>query len=390
MDEELFTWTKKVMITIGILVVLYLFYHVKNIFFIVWISGFLVILLNPLVRFWEQKNISPVITLVLVYICIGLIASIVIGTIIPIVLEYITQTIKIITDWANHAKDVYMAHGIAGFHFHPYVERVISWIFPENSGFDHILDLIQQNAGSIQTFFTTQISNITSWGVSLVSSVGGTVANWALVAIMTFLMTLERDRIGAFLLYMLPLNYREYARNHFHDVEEVLASWIKAMLLLSGAIFFVTYVGLISVQTVFGFDLGRTFTLALISGIMEFIPYIGPLVALVPAAIIALGIGWQTAFIIIILYIAIQQIENNFLVPYVMSKSLDLSPFFVFLVVLIGATIAGVLGIVIAVPLAAVITTLMRKHDKIPEKIRKKFTFPQKLIFWKQSKTKDI
>ena len=67
---------------------------------------------------------------------------------------------------------------------------------------------------------------------------------------------------------------------------------------------------------------------------MEFIPYIGPIIALIPALIIGLGISWKAALAITILYIIIQQVENNILVPYVMSRSLELSPFLVFVVMI--------------------------------------------------------
>ena len=74
--------------------------------------------------------------------------------------------------------------------------------------------------------------------------------------------------------------------------------------------------------------------------------------ALIPAVIIGLGISWKVAGIITILYLIIQQIENNFLVPYVMSKSLNLSPFLVFIVMLAGASLGGILGIILAIPIA--------------------------------------
>ena len=72
---------------------------------------------------------------------------------------------------------------------------------------------------------------------------------------------------------------------------------------------------------------------------MEFIPYIGPILSLIPALIIGLGISWKIAIVITILYLVIQQVENNFLVPYVMSRSLDLSPLLVFIVMIAGATL---------------------------------------------------
>jgi predicted PurR-regulated permease PerM len=136
------------------------------------------------------------------------------------------------------------------------------------------------------------------------------------------------------------------------------------MLILSFSIFFITYVSLTLVEFIFGFDTGRTFTLALISGVMEFIPYIGPLLSLIPALIIGAGISWQVALAITILYLIIQQVENNILVPYVMSRSLDLSPFLVFVVMIAGATLGGILGIILAVPIAAIGRVIYMSYRK--------------------------
>lgn len=124
---------------------------------------------------------------------------------------------------------------------------------------------------------------------------------------------------------------------------------------------------------------------------MEFIPYIGPLLSLVPAVIIGLGISWKVALAITILYIIIQQVENNFLVPYIMSRSLDLSPFFVFIIMLIGGTLGGILGIILAIPIAGIIRVVFDEYRKKSgsthtkdemhgEKIEKKLTNVRKLI----------
>lgn len=125
-----------------------------------------------------------------------------------------------------------------------------------------------------------------------------------------------------------------------------------------------TYIGLTIVQYVFGFQVDQAFTLALISGIMEFIPYVGPIISFVLAVIIGLGISWKAALILGVLYLIVQQVEGNFLVPYVMSKSLDLSPFFVFIVMLIGGSLGGILGIVLAVPIAGVCKVVYSEYMK--------------------------
>lgn len=152
-------------------------------------------------------------------------------------------------------------------------------------------------------------------------------------------MAIERKSIGNFILDILPENIEIYIVHHYKEIQSTLNAWIKAMLILSFSIFFITYISLTLVELIFNFDTNRTFTLALIGGVMEFIPYVGPIIALIPALIIGLGISWKAALIITILYIVIQQVENNFLVPYVMSRSLDISPFLVFVVMLIGASL---------------------------------------------------
>lgn len=99
-----------------------------------------------------------------------------IGTLIPIVINYVTETAALVINWVNSAQSVYLRDGITGFHFHPYIERVVLLIFGEKN-IEHTLDIIKQNAGNIQSIITTQISSLTSGGISVVSAVGGVVVN---------------------------------------------------------------------------------------------------------------------------------------------------------------------------------------------------------------------
>lgn len=189
-------------------------------------------------------------------------------------------------------------------------------------------------------------------------NIGAGITNIAFVGIATFFMVLERRSIGELFLNITPDSAEDYIKYIFEKIQEVCISWIKASLILSLSIFVLTYFGLIIAQWIGGFTLENSLVLALISGIMEFIPYIGPILALIPAIIIALGISWKATVIIVILYVIIQQAENNILVPYIMSRNLDISPLFVFIIMLFGASLGGILGIIIAVPLAGVIKVL--------------------------------
>lgn len=364
MTAELTTWIKKILILATILSIGYLLYQIQSLMLVLLISSFITILITPLVDIMEKRKIHASITIIGIYLTIIIIGSIVIGTIIPIIISYVSDTVNIIISWANDAQAKYnTTHDIKGFGLNPYIERTILFLFNE-SNIDHTLSFIRDNAGNIQSILTKQLSNLTTGGFSILSSVGWVFFNWILIAIMTFSMTLERRNIWQFILDILPDNVEWYLIKHYTEIQLTLNAWIKAMLILSFSIFFITYIGLTLVEVVAWFDTERTFTLALISGVMEFIPYIGPIIALIPALIIGLGISWKAALAITILYIIIQQVENNILVPYVMSRSLELSPFLVFVVMIAWATLGGILGIILAVPIAAICRVIYINYKK--------------------------
>ncbi len=363
MSTELNLWIKKILILIVILTIGYLLYVIQSLILVLLVSSFITILITPLIDLMEKRKIHASITIIGIYLIIIVIGSIVAWTIVPIIITYVSDTVSAVIHWANEAQLVYTSQWIHWFWLSPYIERTILFLFNETN-IDHTLSFIRDNAGNIQSIITKQLSTLTTGGFSILSSVGGVFFNWILIAIMTFSMAIERHSIGQFILDILPSNIEWYLIKHYKEIQGTLNAWIKAMLILSLSIFFITYLGLTLVEVIVWFDTERTFTLALISWVMEFIPYIGPIIALIPALIIGLGISWKAALAITILYIIIQQIENNFLVPYVMSRSLELSPFLVFVVMIAWATLGGILGIILAVPIAAVCRVIYINYKK--------------------------
>jgi predicted PurR-regulated permease PerM len=363
MQNELALFIKKMLVIFLFIALWYALYSVSSILLIILISGFITMLINPLAEKGEKYHIPAWVTVIWVYIIIFLLWSIVIGTLIPIIIDYLSDTATLVIQWVNNAQIIYLKEGISGFHFHPYAEKIILFVFGEKN-IEHTLDIIKQNAWNIQAILTNQIWSITSGGISVVSAVGWAVANWTLVAITVFMMVLERKTIGNFILEISPTSLDKYLRKHYTQIQNICTAWMRATLILSWSIFLTTYVGLSLVEWIFDFNTNRTFTLAIIWWIMEFIPYVWPLIALIPAVIIGLGISWKVAGIITILYLIIQQIENNFLVPYVMSKSLNLSPFLVFIVMLAGASLGGIIGIILAIPIAWVVRVIYTEHRK--------------------------
>lgn len=380
MSIELNLWIKKIMILIAILTVWYLLYIIQSLLIVLLISAFITILITPLIDLMEKKRVHASLTIIWVYLIVIIIGSIVAGTIVPIIITYVSDTVTAVIAWSNEAQSIYETQWIHGFWLSPYIEQAILFLFNENN-IDQTLSFIRDNAGSIQSVVTKQLSSLTTGGFQVLSSVGGVFFNWVLIAVMTFSMALERKSIGQFILDVLPNTIEWYIVEHYQEVQKTLNAWIKAMLSLSLSIFFITYISLTLTELIFGFDTERTFTLALISWVMEFIPYIGPILALIPALIIGLGISWKAALTITILYIIIQQVENNILVPYVMSRSLDLSPFLVFVVMIAGATLGGILGIILAVPVAAIcrVMYISYRDKKLKKRATKTMKTPEKI-----------
>jgi predicted PurR-regulated permease PerM len=93
--------------------------------------------------------------------------------------------------------------------------------------------------------------------------------------------------------------------------------------------------------------------LSVIAGILELLPIVGPILAAIPAVLIAATAGLVPALSALGLYFVIQQVENNFLVPRVQSEATDLHPAAVIFAIILGASVAGFLGAILALPLAA-------------------------------------
>jgi predicted PurR-regulated permease PerM len=117
----------------------------------------------------------------------------------------------------------------------------------------------------------------------------------------------------------------------------------------------VTFVGLLLlgafVNPVFG---QFAVLLAVIAGILELVPIIGPTIAAIPAALIGLTAGLEATVLVVALYVVIQQLENNLLVPKIQGDAVRLHPTVVIFAIVLGATIAGLLGAILALPVTAV------------------------------------
>jgi predicted PurR-regulated permease PerM len=196
---------------------------------------------------------------------------------------------------------------------------------------------------------------------AVVVSVGLTVAQAAgalttLLAIVYFWLV-EHARLQRYALAFLPAHRRAAARDAWNEVESRLGLWVRGQLTLMLALAVATGV----VYSLLGVP--AAVLLAVIAGLCEAIPIVGPLVAAIPALIIAASVSTQLMFEVALCYVIVQLIEGNVLVPLVMRNAIGLSPLMVLVSLLVGATAAGVPGAFVAVPVAAAVEAILERFQ---------------------------
>jgi predicted PurR-regulated permease PerM len=190
-----------------------------------------------------------------------------------------------------------------------------------------------------------------------VVEVGVTVAG-AIMSVLTLLTVVyfwltEHARLQRYVLAFVPRHRRARARDVWNQAETRLGMWVRGELILMGAI----GVGTGVAYTLLGVP--SAILLGLISALAEAVPVVGPLLGAIPAVVIAATVSPQLALAVAGVYVVLQFIEGNILVPIVMRNTVGISPFLVILSVLAGAAAGGFVGALLAVPIAATAEILL-------------------------------
>jgi predicted PurR-regulated permease PerM len=181
---------------------------------------------------------------------------------------------------------------------------------------------------------------------------GGIMSLLTLLTVVYFWLT-ERARLQRYVLAFLPQHRRATARDVWNQAETRLGMWVRGQLILMSALGIGTGVA----YTLLGVP--GAILLGLISALAEGIPIVGPLLGAIPAVVVAATVSPQLALAVAGIYVVLQFIEGNILVPLVMRNTVGISPFLVIFSVLAGAAAGGLIGALLAVPIAATAEILL-------------------------------
>lgn len=190
-----------------------------------------------------------------------------------------------------------------------------------------------------------------------VVEVGATVAG-AIMSVLTLLTVVyfwltEHARLQRYVLAFVPKHRRTRARDVWNQAETRLGMWVRGQLILMTTI----GVGTATAYSLLGVP--SALLLGLISALAEAVPIVGPLLGAIPAIVVAATVSPELALTVAGVYVVLQFIEGNILVPIVMRNTVGISPFLVILSVLAGAAAGGLMGALLAVPIAATAEVLL-------------------------------
>lgn len=243
---------------------------------------------------------------------------------------------------------------------------VISWIAPlfineTTALITHFPRIVSSVNNSIPSYLNVEFSlpqmlpNITNQFFSVVKTVFSNVAFLISILVFSAYFTVEKGLVEKIAGRFVEKKHVEKMKKIVTTIEQRLGSWVVGEAVLMLVVGVMTFIGL----TLIGVN--YALPLALLAGLLEVVPNVGPIVAAVPAFFVAFSQVPLLGLSSVILALVIQQLENNLIVPIIMKRAVGLHPIVTLIVLVIGATYGGIVGAIIAIPITLVAEILINE-----------------------------
>lgn len=315
---------------VSVPIIFYVLYLIRDILAIMFVVFIIVAALNPIIARMQRK-MPRILAVTLIYFGLFIVVIGVSTALFQPLAVQVSYLAEIIPDKVNAVM--------------PYFEQL-------KNGNELVKDIstnLQQFSGTITTFSGNIID--TTFGIF------GGIFTVFTILVLTFYLLLEEAAAKQFLDNILVGKQKAKIIGVFHKIAEKMGAWVRGQLVL------MIIIGVLDLIVLLILGVQSPLPLALWGGIMEVIPYLGPILGAVPAVVVALVTGspLQALLVAVLLIVVIQQLEGQFLVPKVMQKAVGLSPVIVILALLVGGKLLGILGALLAIPIAAVIAVLVQQ-----------------------------
>ncbi len=333
MNFQLDYSTKVILRVVGVFLILGFLWVIRDIVIIILLSLVLASALEPLVEYLNKRRVPRFVSVLGTYVIVLGFVAIMIALLAPLVIDQAQVLSQNLPSYAVELQAKY-----------PSIDLLLGGADLSNVAKDLL------SSGSSKDLLFHRTLGLFNGLFALIT-----------VLVLSFYLVAADKGMKQFISDLIPGQHQEFIVNLIEKIQRKMGLWVVGQFILSVFIFLLTYIGL----SILGVE--YALVLAIIAGLLEIVPYVGPFLSAVPAVFFALIQNPPLVIAVIILYILIQKTEGYVLVPKVMEKTVGTSPLVVLLALLIGYKLAGVLGILLAVPLAGAITVVIKEF------------FPQKL-----------
>jgi predicted PurR-regulated permease PerM len=306
---------------------IWILYLIRDVVAILLFSLILVSILEPGVNWLRLRRVPKTLSVVLIYLLLLSIFALILALIIPPISDQVDQLTN---------------------NFPVYWQK-FSIEFKNIGQF-----LNQYGAGrEIESAIRNLKLSLPQTTIGIFSRVGQFLASMFslfIVLVITFYILAEENATKRIFHSILPSQYLPYIYQVFSRIQTKLGLWLRGQLALSFIVFLLVYIGLLLLGVKYALILG------IIAGLFEFIPYLGPIFSGFIAVSLTFFQSPILALLVLILYIVIQVIENNILVPKIMQRAVGLNPVVSITALLIGGNLGGVIGAILAIPVATALS----------------------------------
>jgi predicted PurR-regulated permease PerM len=315
----------------------YFVYRFHQVFLTLFVAIVLSTAIGPTVQYLNKLGLPKEIGIILVYILLVLLIATVVILLLPLVVEQSNLLVESIPETYQEVREEMLGH--PNF----FVWRLATEL-PESINLAPAPEPVEGEEAVIENVG----QNLELLGLGARSIF---IAFAALV--LAFYWTLDRQKNITALLMLVPFEHRESAREITGEIQSRLGAFVRGQALLGliiGTLSFVAYLLI---------GLPYSLALAIVAGIMETVPVLGPILGAIPAIIVAYTVDPGKVLWVLLATAVIQQLENNLLVPRVMKRSVGVNPLVTLLALSAFGSLFGILGAVVAIPLAAIIQYLL-------------------------------
>lgn len=323
--------------TVLVLVGLWLIYILRDLIVVLLVSVVIAAAVDPAVRWLGRFRIPRVLGVLIIYILtFGLFAGLLPFFIFPIV----GDLVELSTTLPQR------------------LGTIPAWLSTQ-SGLNNLS--AEFNPGTLNQFFLSlqdSFGDLPRGFVQATSLAFGGFFSFILIVVISFYLAVQRRGIEIFLRLVTPIQHEAYTIDLWHRAQRKIGYWMQGQLLLGILIGVLVFLGLTILQVRYAL------VLAILAAILELIPFFGPILSAVPAVLLGFSVSVPKGLMVLGFYIIIQQFENHLIYPLVVNKIVGLPPLVVILALLVGAQLAGFLGLILAVPVATVLMELANDFAK--------------------------